>query len=164
VTLASRRAGETGSGSNAPRVDWDLTLERVRQAAEFCASSGLVRYRVEEGDLEIEVRRRAATPSAQPVAVAEPAPLAVPSPNGSATHSRPPAVVKAEFVGILRLARPAVAEGSIVSDDRELAYVESLGVRNPVRSGAAGRVVAVHVDDGEPVEFGQPLFSIDPAA
>lgn len=141
-------------------MDWELTLDRVRRAAEFCASAGLVRFRVEEGDLEIEVRRRGVVSVAQPAPVEEVSPALAPSTNGAASN-RAPSVVKAEFVGIVRLARPAVAEGTVLAEDRELAYVESLGVRNPVRSNGPGRVVAVHVDDGEPVEFGQALFSIE---
>ena len=143
-------------------MDWELTLERARRAAEFCASSGLARFRVEEDGLEIEVRR---TPRSERPAVAQPAAAvsALASTNGAGPpESRPHAVVRAEFVGIVRLARPAVAEGAVVGGDRELAYVESLGIRNPIRASAPGRVVAVHVNDGEAVEFGQPLFEIEP--
>jgi acetyl-CoA carboxylase biotin carboxyl carrier protein len=147
-------------------VDWELTLERARRAAEFCAASGLARFRIEEDGLEIEVRRsprteRQQTPAGAPgTALATPAP---PSSNGARPpEARPHAVVRAEIVGVVRLARPAVAEGTVVAGDRELAYVESLGIRNPIRSGAPGRVVAVHVNDGEAVEFGQPLFEIEP--
>jgi len=144
-------------------MNWDQTLERVRRAAEFCAEAGLVRFRIEEGDLEIEVRR-----GARPVpAPAAPADFAVPAngvstSNGVLARDEPPqAVLKAEFVGIVRLSRPAVAEGTILAEDRELAYVVSLGIRNPIRSNGPGRVTAVYVNDGEPVEFGQPLFAIE---
>jgi len=143
-------------------VDWELILERARRAAEFCASSGLARFRVEEDGLEIEVRRAPRSeraPSAQTGAPAS----ALPSTNGiRASEARPLSIVRAEFVGIVRLARPAVSEGAEVGGDRELAYVESLGIRNPIRASAPGRVVAVHVSDGEAVEFGQALFAIEP--
>ena len=70
-------------------------------------------------------------------------------------------MLKAEFVGIVRFSRPTVGEGTILSEDRELAYVESLGIRNPVRSGGAGRIASIFVTDGEPVGYGQPLFAIE---
>ncbi|MBD5604890.1 MAG: acetyl-CoA carboxylase biotin carboxyl carrier protein subunit, partial [Candidatus Eremiobacteraeota bacterium] len=57
--------------------------------------------------------------------------------------------------------RPTVAEGPVLGEDRELAYVESLGIRNPVRSGGPGRISGVYVNDGEPVGYGQPLFAIE---
>jgi len=144
-------------------VDWDKTLERVREAAEFCASSGLARFRVEDDDLAIEVRRtpRAAVPAPE---VPETA-VAVNGHSGNGvsngTESRPQTVLKAEFVGIVRFARPSVSEGSVLNGARELAYVESLGIRNPVRAKGPGRVAAVYVSDGEAVEFGQALFAIE---
>jgi biotin carboxyl carrier protein len=70
-------------------------------------------------------------------------------------------VVASDVVGIVRLARPAIFEGQELDEDRELAYVETLGIRNPVRSRGSGRVVAVFVTEGQPVEYGQALFAID---
>ncbi|MBD5632898.1 MAG: hypothetical protein IAI49_00340, partial [Candidatus Eremiobacteraeota bacterium] len=83
-------------------MNWDETLERVRSAAGFCASAGLTRFRVEEENLAIEVRRsaRPLPPSALPSE--EHAPLAAPFTNGAAAVDEPPlAVLKAEFVGIV---------------------------------------------------------------
>jgi len=156
-----------GSAARSPTtVNWDETLERVRSAAEFCASAGLARFRIEEDDLAVEVRRpvrplRAAAPP-------HPADAAVHTngAHGSSNGSTPPAeraktVLKAEFVGIVRFSRPSVAAGTLVGEDRELAYVEALGIRNPVRSGGPGRVAGVFVTDGQAVEYGQPLFALE---
>lgn len=148
-------------------VNWDESLERVRSAAEFCASAGLARLRIDEADVTIEMRR---TPREKPPARLENAPelaadavaTAAVSGNGSIAHDdRPATVLKAEFVGIVRLCRPSVSEGSILGEDRELAFVESLGIRNPVRSGGAGRIARMFVTDGQAVEYGQPLFAIE---
>ncbi len=142
-------------------VNWDETLERVRGAAEFCASAGLARFRVEEDDLEIEVRRTPRAPEPP-----QPVEIAAASQNGhsgngvAAPGERPSTVLKAEFVGIVRFSRPAVSEGTQLSEDRELAYVEALGIRNPIRAKAPGRVAAIYVSDGQAVEYGQPLFAI----
>jgi biotin carboxyl carrier protein len=57
--------------------------------------------------------------------------------------------------------RPAVTEGMALEADRELAFVETLGIRNAVRSRGAGRVAMIYVTDGQPVEYGQPLFAIE---
>jgi 2-amino-4-hydroxy-6-hydroxymethyldihydropteridine diphosphokinase len=148
-------------------VDWDVALQRVRSAAEFCASAGLTRFKFEEEDLAIEVRRRARPAVPMPVAPALEGPAAangsVAASNGSVAHDEPRAtVLKAEFVGIVRFSRPTVAQGAVVAADRELAYVESLGIRNPIRSGGPGRVADVFVTDGQAVEYGQPLFAIEP--
>ena len=147
-------------------VTWDETLDRLRSAAEFCASAGLVRVRIEEDNLTIDVRRTAravtvplvTSPEAEPGA---PTLGALAATNGNSHAAQAANVLRAEFVGIVRLSRPTVAVGAEIAEDRELAYVESLGIRNPIRSGGPGRVAEVFVTDGEAVEYGQPLFSIE---
>lgn len=150
-----------------PAVNWDETLERIRSAAEFCASGDLTRFRIEEDGLEIELRR---TP--RPVVVAPPvpaeedhsAPLDGHAPHGNgAIAGDAPRIVRAEFVGIVRFSRPTVVAGADLVEDRELAYVESLGIRNPVRSGGPGRVREIFVADGDAVDYGQPLFALESA-
>ncbi len=147
---------------SAPPVDWDETLARVRSAADFCATAGLARVRIEEDEFAIDVRRIAR--ARRPTVAAAPEQLPVQngrSPSGVAQADPPRSVLRAEFVGIVRLSRPAVAAGTLLAEDRELAYVEALGIRNPVRSGGPGRVSGVFINDGEAVDFGQPLFAIE---
>lgn len=146
-------------------VNWDETLERVRSAAAFCADAGLARVRIDENGFGIDVRY---TPRvAAPIVVASEADFAhagrvASVGNGSAAHDdHPQTILRAEFVGIVRLSRPSVAPGTVLAADRELAYVESLGIRNPIRSGGPGTVADIFVADGEPVEYGQPLFAIE---
>ncbi|HEX8807052.1 MAG TPA: hypothetical protein VF741_08880 [Candidatus Aquilonibacter sp.] len=69
--------------------------------------------------------------------------------------------IRADLVGIFHLSRPAPAEGELLENDRELAYIEALGIRNPVRSHGPGRILAVRRGEGEPVEYGAVLFEID---
>jgi 2-amino-4-hydroxy-6-hydroxymethyldihydropteridine diphosphokinase len=145
-----------------PPVDWEQTLERIRAAAAFCASSGLRRFRIDEPELSIEVLRSGAAPVAAAPA-AEPAHAAAVASNGApkAAAAAEAVVLRAEFVGIVRFARPTVAEGMVLGEARELAYVEALGIRNPVRASGPGRVAQVFVTDGQPVEYGEPLFAIE---
>lgn len=171
---ATERAGVQRIPSPAARsarsVDWDQTLERVRSAAAFCADAQLSRFRIDEPDIEIDVRRtpRSPAPTASPNGVAhertgDGPPASANGATDAAAADGPRSVLKAEFVGIVRLSRPAVSPGAVLAQDRELAYVESLGIRNPVRAGGPGRVVEVFVSDGQAVEYGQPLFAIEPA-
>lgn len=133
----------------------DALADRVRRLAEFLAASDALRVRVERDGEEIEVaqyRKHAAaaavTPSVDGVAAAEPAPLRVDA-------------IKADLVGIFRLSRPTPFEGEQLEADRELAFVEALGMRNPVRSLGGGRIVSIAAEDGAAVEYGQPLFLVD---
>src|SRR5579863_3951076 len=129
---------------------FEETVERrLRPIAAAFAESDLVRIRVADDAAEIELRR--AVPTARAVA---------PGPGGEQT-SRPYDVITAEVVGVLHLTCPAVEEGNVLELDRELAHIEALGIRNPVRSRGAGRVACVYVAEGQPVDYGQPLFAID---
>jgi len=77
-----------------------------------------------------------------------------------ARESAPVDVVKANLVGIAHLVKPVVAAGAQLDGERELAYVEALGIRNPVVARGPGRLVSILIEDGQAVEYGQPLFEI----
>src|SRR5215469_5589601 len=135
--------------------DADALANRVRRLAEFLAASDVVRVRVEREDEEIEVARNA-TPVA-PVSL-------VVTVDGVVAPELPPLrldAIKADLVGIFRLSRPTPLEGELLDADRELAFVEALGMRNPVRSLGGGRIVSIAAEDGAAVEYGQPLFLVD---
>lgn len=129
----------------------DTIAERVRPLAQAFSDAGLVRLMVQDGDFEVEFRR-----AARHAAAAAGAPTA-----GQPAPARPIDAVLSDVVGVVRFLRPAVSEGTALEGDRELAYVETLGIRNPVRSRGAGRVATIFVTDGQPVEYGQPLFAIE---
>ena len=134
----------------------DVIAARARALAGALTEAGFARLRVRDGETEIELRRA-------PRAVAVPA-----SPPAAATAVEPVEpperradLIASDVVGVVRHVRPPVAEGQELDGDRELASVETLGIRNPVRSRGGGRVVAVFVTEGQPVEYGQALFAIE---
>ena len=132
----------------------DVIAARARALAGALTEAGFARLRVRDGDAEIELRRA-------PQARAAVAPAPAPAEPAERPAERRPDIVASDVVGILRHLRPAVSEGQELDGDRELASVETLGIRNPVRSRGRGRVVNVFVTEGEPVEYGQPLFAIE---
>jgi acetyl-CoA carboxylase biotin carboxyl carrier protein len=136
----------------------DAIAARARALAGALTEAGFARLRVREGDTEIELRRAPRAVPAVASALAAPAAAAEPTERPSERRAE---VVASDVVGIVRLLRPAIGEGQELDGDRELAYVETLGIRNPVRSRGGGRVSTVFVSEGQPVEYGQPLFAID---
>lgn len=126
--------------------------ERVRPLAQAFNDGGLTRLRVRDGEFEVEFRRAPATVSG---AAGDVSPANEPAP------ARAVDAILADVVGVIRFLRPPVGEGMAVEGDRELAYVETLGIRNPVRSRGPGRIAMIYVTDGQPVEYGQPLFAIE---
>ena len=148
------------SGGNSPiEAPADDLILRVRGLVDAFNRTDLVRLRIsDEAENSVEIRRsaRASVPhsdhaSSNGVAGGEP------------IERRVIDVIKSGLVGIAHLGKPAPVLGLQVEGDRELGYVEALGIRNPVRSMGSGRLVNVLVGDGQAVEYGQPLFEIERA-
>jgi len=146
VIRVEREAGSVTSSEISSAIS-----QRVRELANFLSSGDAVRVRIERGSDEIELARRRQhvdrARRANDRAVAGAAALRLDT-------------IKADLVGIFNLSRPAPSEGETFDGDRELAYIEALGIRTPVHSMGAGRLVRIAATDGSPVEYGQPLFSI----
>lgn len=109
----------------------------------------------------------APAPAAPAAAPASPAPAAAPTatPVGDAGGH----VVTAPSVGVFwRAPEPGAAAfvevGATVTADGTVGIVEIMKLMNNVPAGVAGTVVAIHVENGQAVEFGTPLFSIRPDA
>ena len=139
------RVSSTAGGSLTPMPQDAYGADRIRRLAEFLAASDVVSLRIERGEARIELGR-----SARSAAGTTAPPLAARVDT-----------IRADVVGIFRLAKPAPAAGESFAADRELAYIEALGIRNPVHSLGSGRIVSIAAGDGSPVEYGQPLFLLD---
>ena len=130
--------------------------DRVRTLAQAFLETDLMRLRIQEDNEDaVELRRKS-------VAAPPRAPKAAEGSDEGAQDG--PLVdidlIKADLVGIVHLSRPPVRVGETLDGDRELAYVEALGIRNPVRSRGGGRLHSVRCKDGDAVEYGQVLFEI----
>lgn len=162
--LHVEKRGPLSAGANLRSVQWEEVVVRVREAAAVCSGGELVRLRIDERSFGCELRR---APVGKRAAAPGPAPLPhaadVVTANGATSPLAADSVtvLKAENVGVVRLSRPVVSEGGRLSGVREVAYVESLGIRNPIRTTGSGTVAKVYVQDGQPVDFGQPLFAIE---
>lgn len=132
-----------------PEQQITSVTDRIGALARFLSENGVARVRIERGDEAIEVvaggRRRSSVHSHE--ATAESLSVRVDT-------------IKADLVGIFHLSRPAPSDGDVVEGDRELGYIEALGIRTPVHSIGPGRIVAVAATDGTAVEYGQALFLI----
>jgi acetyl-CoA carboxylase biotin carboxyl carrier protein len=129
----------------------DTIAERVRPLAAAFYDGGYARLQVRDGEFEVEFRRTLPPPAAASLDARAEATAAL----------RPHDAILADVVGVIRFMHPPLVEGATVDGDRELAFVETLGIRNGVRSRGPGRIAAVYVEDGQPVEYGQPLFAIE---
>ena len=150
------------------RVDADL----VRQLAELLTENELTEIEVEDGDRRIAVKRQiTVAPAAQPAAPPAPAPAspAAPAPTAPREEVSPannPGTVKSPMVGTVYLspepgARAFVAPGSSVAEGDTLVIIEAMKVMNPIVAPRSGTVRQLFVQDGQPVEFDQPLLILE---
>ena len=137
-------------------------IERlVRPLLHAFDESDLVRLAVDEEEFALEVVRRQRQ-RGEPAHGA--APPSAETDRAAGAPALPMDVVPADMVGVFHVSPPAAAAGDRVEESRELGYVEALGIRNPVRAPRAGTVAVVFVEDGDPVDYGQPLFGIEVAS
>jgi acetyl-CoA carboxylase biotin carboxyl carrier protein len=147
--------------------DDPIDVELVRRLADLLTETGLSEIEVEQDGLRIKVARGlAGAPSLHAFAapVALPAPSAVGTPAAGETLRGD--VVKSPMVGTCYLqpnpgAEPFIRPGSQVTEGQTLMIVEAMKTMNPIPAPRAGRVLEVLVDDGQPVEFGEPLVVLE---
>jgi acetyl-CoA carboxylase biotin carboxyl carrier protein len=157
----------TETNNGAMQVDPAL----VRQLAELLDETHLTEIEVQDGDRRIRVARKAA--AVQGSAQYAPAPVAA-APSAVPSSPTPPVVdpanhpgtVKSPMVGTAYLsaqpgAKPFAAVGQTVAAGDTLLIVEAMKVMNPIVSPRAGTVTALMVDNGQPVEFDQPLAIVE---
>jgi len=143
----------------------------VRQLAELLDDTHLTEIEVQDGDRRIRVVRNiavAAPAIAAPVAAA-PLPAAAPAapaPAAAAPAGDHPGTIKSPMVGTAYLAASPGAKhfvnvGDTVAAGDTLLIVEAMKVMNPIVSPRAGKVTQLMVDNGQPVEFDQPLAIVE---
>lgn len=155
----------------------DLTIDPdlVREIAKLIAETDLTEIEVEKGDLRIRVARQI---SAQPVthsvaAPLAPAPTVIPASSAAATpENKPedlgahPGAVRSPMVGTA-YRRPSpgsnafIEIGSVVKVGEKLLLVEAMKTFNEIVAPRAGTVTHILVEDGQPVEYGEPLVVIE---
>ena len=154
------------TNTDAMRIDVDL----VRQLAQLLDDTQLTEIEVEDGGRKIRIARKAAAVASAvqyaPAPVAS-APAAASAPAEIVTS--PAAAlnaVKSPMVGTAYLspnpeAKTFVSVGDSVAAGDTLLIVEAMKVMNPILAPSAGRVTAVLVTSGQPVEFDQPLVVVE---
>ncbi len=148
-----------------------VDVQLVRDLAALLDDTNLTEIEVEDGDRKIRVARKAA--SAAPAPVYAPAPAAAPAAPAAApaAASAEPAlpsgtVVKSPIVGTAYLsaepgAAPFARVGSQVQAGDTVLIVEAMKVMNAIAAPVSGTVKTVLVDNGQPVEYDQPLIVIE---
>jgi acetyl-CoA carboxylase biotin carboxyl carrier protein len=154
-----------------------MDIRKIKKMIELLEESGIAEIEIKEGEESLRIARvlpgysntsYVTSPMPQPMAAVAPAalappvsaPPAAPPPAGIGEH-----VVAAPMVGTYYSAptpgaKQFVEIGDAVDVGQVLCIIEAMKMMNQIESEKAGRVKAIMVKNGEPVEFGQPLFII----
>ena len=162
-----------------------MDIRKIKKLIELLEESGVAEIEIKEGEESVRIARQApvgsyANPMPAPAvthAAAAPAPTSASARSASiqaAAEAQVPApaagageqMVTAPMVGTYYAApspgaKPFVDLGDEVQPGQVLCTIEAMKMMNQIESEFAGRVRAILVKNGEPVEFGQPLFIIE---
>jgi acetyl-CoA carboxylase biotin carboxyl carrier protein len=151
-----------------------MDIRKVKKLIELLESSGISELEITEGEESVRINRGPiAAPAYAPPAYAPPAgappPAAVAAPAGApepADAGPAGARVEAPMVGTFYSAsspdaQPFVKVGDEVAVGDTLCIIEAMKMMNQIEAETAGRIAAIQVQNGEPVEFGQVLFVIN---
>ena len=157
-----------------------MDLRKIKKLIDLLEESNLTEIEIREGEESVRLSRMGTPVASQqlhvlpaPAAAAPAAPMPMLSPVDGATGGTPrpgpelPAghVVRAPMVGTFYASPapdkpPFVSVGQQVKAGETLGIIEAMKMFNPIEAEVAGTVLAIQCENGQPVEFDQPLFVI----
>jgi acetyl-CoA carboxylase biotin carboxyl carrier protein len=151
-----------------------MDIRKVKKLIELLEESGIAEIEIKEGEESVRISRQqsgmAPAPyfhyPAPPMMSAAPAAIAAPAATPAVPAAKPDHTVTAPMVGTYYAsaspgAKAFVDIGSEVNVGDTLCIIEAMKMMNQIESDKSGRVTAIMVKNGDPVEFGQPLFIIE---
>ncbi len=177
------------SKSNAGPTIGNLDLEQIEQLLKYMSEHNLEEFEYENGEVKIRLKKPSAAPviaasrqyavpeiivAGSPAASAGAPPAAPPPSHGTAAsaasepRSEDMHLVKSPIVGTFYGSPSPGSEafvkiGAYVETGQTLCIVEAMKLMNEIESDISGEVLRVFVENGQPVEYGQPLFGIRPS-
>ena len=153
-----------------------MDLRKLKKLIDLVQESGIAELEITEGEEKVKIVKGGVVAVSQaPLAAPPPgAPAAEPRSAAPAAAAPPPAepaagqeghVLKAPMVGTFYRssspdAKPFVEVGQTVKEGQTICIIEAMKLMNEIEADASGVVKAILVENGQPVEYGQPLFII----
>jgi acetyl-CoA carboxylase biotin carboxyl carrier protein len=186
----SRTAGRKRPGGERSKQGW--RLQDIQKLIDSLVEREISEFEMEQDGLRIHVRRgeppavapaSLMTPAVVPVPVpavvpqpASPPPAPAPAPAATPSATAPGEALPAEGLHIIKSpivgtfyrsaspkAEPFVKVGDVVREGQVLCIIEAMKLMNEIESEVEGKVARILVENGQPVEYGQPLFAIKPS-
>lgn len=182
-TASAKAKKETGEGKarqTAAKKQYQpseasLNMDELRELAELVNEHGFTDFEFENANIKVRLSKMTAAPVMQMVQPATQATAPVAAQTSSIetkteTADAPPAEedlhkITSPIVGTFYRSpspdkEPYVKEGSQVSPETTVCIVEAMKLMNEIQAEISGEVVKIYVENGQPVEYGQPLFGI----
>lgn len=151
-----------------------MDIRKVKKLIELLEESGIDELEIKEGEESVRISRHSKTPAQQyyapapmpaPVAAPAAAPAAAAAPAVAAAPALNGAVARSPMVGTFyRKSSPTspsfVEVGQTVKKGDTLCIVEAMKMMNHIEAETSGVIESILVEDGQPVEYDQPLFTI----
>ena len=162
-----------------------MEIKDLKEILQLLDEKDIAEFELEDGPVKLRIRKAAAVaPAPVPAPLVVPAPVLVPAAAGLPAAPLPtvappnpvaaePAdeglvVIKSPIVGTFYRAPapnapPFVEVGDRVKVGQVLCIVEAMKLMNEIEAETAGEIVKVHPENGQPVQYGDPLFSLRPS-
>lgn len=164
-----------------------MDLKQIKNLLTLIAESGVNEVYIEEGDFKIKVKKQSDTVQhVLPATMQTNVPTVELGTNQAQQPTTPPATsaqnpvassqeskksgdyVKSPIVGTFYSApspdaKPFISVGDVVAKGDPLCIIEAMKIMNEIESEVSGTITKILVKNGQPVEYDQPLFEIDPA-
>ncbi|MEI6892037.1 MAG: acetyl-CoA carboxylase biotin carboxyl carrier protein [Pontiella sp.] len=152
-----------------------MEIKDIRRIAELMKANDLTEFALVKDDFELEIKRGGAEP--QIVYAAPVAPVGAAFAPAGAPVAVAPAEVEDEDDGLIEIPSPIVGTfyrkpapeadnfakvGTEITEDSVVCIIEAMKVMNEIKAEVKGVIKKVLVDDASPVQYGQPLFLVEP--
>jgi acetyl-CoA carboxylase biotin carboxyl carrier protein len=151
-----------------PRPAASDAADLVRRLGKLLDELRLTEAEVTVGEMRVRVQRAAPPVVAAPAPALPAAPAALPDSVVIVERPGNMVTIEAPMVGTFYrasspTAEPYVREGDTVKEGQIVCIIEAMKLMNEIEAKTAGRVAKILVENGQPVEYGQPLFLIEPS-
>ncbi len=149
-----------------------MDIRKIKKLIEMLEESDLAEIEIKEGEESLRISRSGQL-AAMPTYAAPPPPMSAPAqvaattePDAGSDNSLPDGhVIKSPMVGTFYRAsspgaKPFVEVGQTVGSGDTLCIIEAMKMLNQIESDKSGNIVAILVENGQPIEYNQPLFVI----
>jgi len=170
---SDKPVGKNKRGGKKDINDPSFNMDELRELADLVDEYGFTDFEFENENIRVRLSRMTGAPVIQQTHAVPASMSAVAAPNPKQTESAESAAspdedlfkITSPIVGTFYRSpgpdkEPYVKEGSNVSPDTVVCIVEAMKLMNEIQAETSGEIVKVYAENGQPVEYGQPLFGI----